>query len=94
MRLIELKAAKKKIRDEAYELLTEDGGDGMYTEDIIDALDSVPAVDAVPVVRCGWCKHRQNGDYCEKLAASTNGWWFCWMGEGTEVKENENGTSD
>ena len=42
-------------------------------------LESAPTVDAVPVVRCGECKHR---DYCDIYAHVKDADFFCkagWM---------------
>ena len=47
---------------------------------ILDLIDSIPTVDAVPVVRCKDCKH-----YCNR----PNG--LCYLH--TEPKENERGYS-
>lgn len=46
-----------------------------------DDIENLPAVDAVPVVRCGECKHRRDdedyvsGHYCVKRPS--NGGYFC-----------------
>lgn len=47
MRLIVANALKDRIRQEPT--------DGMYTAEILEAIDEVPTVDAVPVVRCRDC---------------------------------------
>ena len=58
---------------------------------ILDLVDSVPAVDAVPVVRCKDCKYAQN-DYdgfsttvgCNMLKCATGWHSFCSYGERKE----------
>ena len=49
MRLIAVDALKERIRQEPT--------DGMYTAEILEAIDEVPIVDAVEVVRCRDCKY-------------------------------------
>ena len=51
MRLIDANALKDRIRQEPT--------DGMYTAEILEAIDEVPTVDAVEVVRCKDCKWYQ-----------------------------------
>lgn len=44
---------------------------------------TAPTVDAVPVVRCGECKHRKEKTFwCEKIGDFiSNSYWFCADGE-------------
>lgn len=41
-----------------------------------------PTIDAVPVVRCGECKHFEREDYyCNRLGVTCDHEWFCADGE-------------
>ena len=46
-------------------------------------IDDAPTVDAVPVVRCGECKHREEKTFwCERVHDFiSNPEWFCADGE-------------
>lgn len=52
MRLIDADALKERIRQEPT--------DGMYTAEILEAIDEVPTVDAVEVVYCDECYMHDN----------------------------------
>ena len=61
----------------------EDGtmSDGITLQSIINRL---PTIDAVPVIRCKDCKHRQEDTifkklYCDGREVVADG--FCWKGE-------------
>ena len=48
-------------------------------------LDSIPTVDAVPVVRCKDCKHLdQDSRFCFKCMDWVKDTWFCANGERRE----------
>lgn len=49
----------------------------------VAAVQNIKPIDAVPVVRCGECKHRKTPtDYCEKLAkAYVPDEFYCKYGE-------------
>ena len=70
-RYIDADALKKRVS----ELIVPD-----WTRTLIRSwLDSEPTVDAVPVVRCSECKHR---DYCDIYAHVKDADFFCkagWM---------------
>jgi hypothetical protein len=48
------------------------GDNAWYREgDIFKALDEAPTIDAVPVVRCGECKHRDpENHHCDHIAGT------------------------
>ena len=61
--------------------------DYIYSKmDFCTWIDDAPTVDAVPVVRCGECKHRKPPtDYCEKLRkAYVPDDFYCKYGERKE----------
>ena len=73
-RYIDADALKKRVS----ELIVPD-----WTRTLIRSwLDSEPTVDAVPVARCGECKH-YDGKWCLLLdmVNSDMGDWFCGYGE-------------
>lgn len=54
-----------------------------------DFIESLPAVDAVEVVRCADCKHWDGPDdgythSCDVDAWVRPGWWFCPAGQRRE----------
>ena len=69
-----------------------------YRLRIPEAIEKLPAVDAVPVVRCGGCKnwetdwkpnHSIDGEhFCPMILLVTSGEWFCAYGE----RMDSNGT--
>ena len=65
--------------------------------EIYNMIDDAPTVDAVPVVRCGNCKHYKEG-FCynpntyddEKTCGNTAADWFCAEGERRDDGEADN----
>ena len=56
---------------------------GFGRENVLDVINSIPTVDAVPVVRCRECKYRKDHLYCRKweqprIMCNTD---FCSYGE-------------
>lgn len=50
-----------------------------------EAMNRLPAVDAVEVVRCKDCKHRFNRPICAYKGDD----WFCGYGERREENDND-----
>ena len=58
-----------------------------YWDDVIERLDSLPTIDAVPVVRCKDCIYRNDTEKgkalmwlpCEEVRKGDN--WYCAEGE-------------
>ncbi len=50
-------------------------------ESVIGVIESIPAVDAAPVVRCKDCSHRGSNAICVKLWVGTKDSFFCAFGE-------------
>ena len=58
-----------------------------YWDDVIERLDSLPTIDAVPVVRCKDCIYRNDTEKgkalmwlpCEEIRKGDN--WYCAEGE-------------
>ena len=58
-----------------------------YWDDVIERLDSLPTIDAVPVVRCKECIYRNDTEKgkalmwlpCEEVRKGDN--WYCAEGE-------------
>lgn len=62
------------------------GGDGVTGAVMQRMFDSLPTIDAVPVVRCRECKYHKPIDYCTKHKQT--GWFddnFCSYGERREA---------
>ena len=65
--------------------------------EVRDRIEALPTVDAVPVVRCGNCKHYKEG-FCynpntyddEKTCGNTAADWFCAEGERRDDGEADN----
>jgi len=53
---------------------------------ITDLVNGIPAVDAVPVVRCENCRHRGSNAICVKLWVGTKDSFFCAFGERRDGK--------
>ena len=80
--------------------LIDDLGHGLWGKDWDKALAEAiirdaPTIDAVPVVRCGECKHlgdvytRVNGEvwcFCSEIATGTQINGYCWMGERMDLE--------
>ena len=49
-------------------------------------LDKFPTIDAVPVVRCKYCKHRYSDSWCEYVDDDDN--FYCARGERKEDADN------
>lgn len=58
-------------------------GYALSASEVAKAVENAPTVDAVPVVRCGECKHREEKTFwCEKVQDFiSNPEWFCADGE-------------
>ena len=62
------------------------GGDGVTGAVMQRMFDSLPTIDAVPVVRCWACKYHKPIDYCTKHKQT--GWFdddFCSYGQRKEA---------
>jgi len=85
MRLIDADELMETIKAHDYPLKDHlnSTDNGMFTIGIQQAVDEQPTVDAVPVVRCGKCKHREEKHFwCEKVQDFiSNPEWFCADGE-------------
>ncbi len=87
-RLIDANALKEQIAKEIHTYWTNGTGGYCLAEDAIADIDNAPTVDAVEVVRCKDCKHRENllGEMCcpcyEDLPVEDN--HFCAYGERRE----------
>lgn len=57
-----------------------------FNSEVYVAISKAPTVDAVPVVRCGECKHRNERFSCSGRRAD----WFCPNGE----RRCDNGKAD
>ena len=58
-----------------------DGRWGISLDDLTDAIEDAPTIDAMPVVRCKDCKHRENREWdspCPCVCADS---WYSWMPE-------------
>lgn len=60
-------------------------------EEILDMIDAAPVIDAVPIVRCGECKHRRKPLYphptlvwCPLIEHHRSPDWFCADGKKEE----------
>lgn len=67
-------------RAAALDAISTDGGCGMCARRVLD----IPAVDAVPVVRCGDCKMRSDGGYCPDTEMYVGEHFFCALGRRRE----------
>lgn len=93
MRLIDADALSVEMFDEAFEkdsdLQKWDGGCWIRYKLFENTIRRQPTIDAVPVVRCGECKHHEDEEpgmvYCPN---TVGGWvknsWFCADGERRE----------
>ena len=95
MRTIDADALMDVIRQHEYRLATKQGSIdyGMFTLGIQQAVDEQPTIDAVPVVRCRECDHKndENGrPYCLQLEMylSKELDFFCKYGERKEGADN------
>ena len=57
-------------------------------KEILDMIDAAPVIDAVPIVRCGECKHRRKPLYphptmiwCPLIEHHRRPDWFCAYGK-------------
>ena len=57
-----------------------------YTKRQKAFLDKFPTIDAVPVVRCKYCKHRFNDSWCEYVDDNDN--FYCARGERKDGADN------
>ena len=53
-----------------------------WVDDTLDYIDSEPAADVAPVVRCKDCKHRFKDSWCEYVDDDDN--FYCAYGEREE----------
>ena len=87
-RLIDSDALMDVIRQHEYRLATKQGSVdyGMFTPGIQQVVDEQPTIDAVPVVRCRYCKKHceANGKhYCKfwRMYCPDDSDFFCKAGE-------------
>lgn len=77
--LISRRAALDIIDSELNGWLTDD--ERLHLEGVAIGIECLPRIDAVPVVRCKDCKHRENREWdspCPCVCADS---WYSWMPE-------------
>lgn len=84
MRLIDAEALRKW-----YAETSDDGkyGFDVFTSEVLADIDNAPTIDAVPVIRCKYCKHRHlDGMIWDCPFGLTGGEdFFCAYGEKVEL---------
>ena len=91
MRLIDAEALNDSMYHEAFEtdskLQKWDSGCWIRYKMFENHLDNAPTADAVPVVRCGECKHYDKTGcsagfgWCENMDRGTNDDFYCSLAE-------------
>ena len=83
MRLIDADALKQLItkRNHIWDIVTDSCGRGLT-----EIIDSLPAIDAVEVVRCRYCENRRYSEFndayfCDILGVIVEDDFFCKDGE-------------
>ena len=78
---IEREAAKRELLSWAVSI---NHPEYLIKDDTLHIIDSIPAADAVEVVRCKDCKHRYSDSWCEYVDDDDDDNFYCARGERKE----------